>query len=481
MTPIPVPCPHCGAVLKIRDPNLIGHKAKCPKCAKPFRLETAVVAAAVVEETEPAAHSAPSVSPQPSFPAPADPALGELPSWPTEGVPAGAAGKLKLQHKKNRRRTLIMASVSGLVLLVAGIIGISALKFRSKPPEPDAPANAAAVPAPAEEEQLADIEDVEDDAAAKDRQHIDLQYIPAGTRIAIHLRPAELWEPNSRGEEFRFCLGPISEFVEAKTKELAKREPSDIEEALFCLIPNERGTPPDLAAVFHLKEEAKKSELLDQFGGRRAEGENNTPYYLTPDDRAYLFPDLRTIAVCPAKDLMVSEMISAISDRNPTSPGIEELLFLTDRARPVTVVFEPVSTRIDAEFLMPPSAIPLLEQFCEWLGPDVETVVWSVDWKRNDFESEIIARNQGGLEARHLGASIPETTPGTRRERLARRQTDVAEGSRQAKGHRPLSGDDEGVQPGQPDASRSAVCESGDRTAGTGRAQPGARSALGLG
>lgn len=385
MTPIPIPCPHCGSVLKVRDPNMIGRRAKCPKCAQAFRLEEpaavgATTAGVAANQTE-----------QPvAAPAPATAADLGFANWPTDGAPAGVAVQLQAQRKKNRRRTLVGACVSAVVLLIGGLVALYA--YKSMPKE---------LPIEEEDEFAAWTEpsDSQTESSKAKVEPIEFKYIPAGTRIAIHVRPAELWAPDSKGEEFQFCLGPLSELLTAKIKEFAKREPAEVTEALFCLIPNERGTPPDIAAVFHLKEEAKKSQLLDDFGGRRTEASDGTPFYIA-GERAYLFPDLQTIAVCPAK--LAEEMVSAVNDIQPASQGIDELIFLTDRSRPVTVMFEPTSTKLDAEFLMPPTAIPLLEQFCEWLGPEVETGVWSLEWKKKQVRSELLVRNQGGLDARSL-------------------------------------------------------------------------------
>jgi hypothetical protein len=283
------------------------------------------------------------------------------------------------------------------VLLAGGLIGLWAFQLGKSQ---SAPLIDAEIDQPdvAEDDSSPDEDLAWEMPAAAERQPIDLQFIPAGTRIVIHLHPDELWRPGSRGEEIRFCLGPISEFLAAIIRDLSHREPAEISEALFCLIPGERGTPPDLAAVFHLREEAKRSQLIDEIGGQRMES-GEASYYVAKD-KAYFIPDLQTIAVCPAN--LAGEMVSAIDGRNPTSPAIDELLLLTDRSRPVTVLFEPVATKIDAEFLMPPSAIPLLDQVFDWLGPEVEAAVWSVQWQSDLFWSEIIVRNQGGQPPRAL-------------------------------------------------------------------------------
>lgn len=404
MTPIAVPCPHCGAVLKVRDPNRIGHRAKCPKCAQVFRLDVPAEVGAAAEERREARGKRQEKaderggSNEPSFLSPLDsPPLPFI----TDSAPVSVAAQMQAQHKQKRRRLLISSGISAAILLGAGLV--AGYVYQTMPKEP--PVDVAEGGADSTAEEISDGEPASADAgeAQAKPEPIKLKYIPAGTRIVVHLRPSEFWKPDSHGEEFRFCLGPIGEFLAVKIKDLAKREPAEIDEALFCLIPNERGTPPDIAAVFSLKAEAKKSQLLDEFGGRRAESADGTPYYIT-GERAYFLPDLKTIAACPVK--LAEEMVTAGAHTQPTSPGIDELLSLTDRLRPITVVFEPVSTRIDAEFLMPSNAIPLLEQFCDWLGPEVETVVWSMAWQQDLFRSEAIVRNQGGLDTRILDRDL---------------------------------------------------------------------------
>jgi len=375
---------------------MIGNRVKCPKCTQAFRLEEPALVGAE------AASVGESATPFDRAP------LNELPQWPAADAPLGVAGQLQAQRRKNRRRTIVGASVSAVILLAGGVAGFFA--FQQLPRENPSDMIAA------EEIVDKDVGDAvaEEDVAAAEApaaqvEPITLKYIPAGTRIVVHLRPAELWQPDSQGEEFRYCLGPISEFIAAKIKELSKREPAQVTEALFCLIPNERGTPPDLAAVFHLKDEAKKSQLLDEFGGRRIESAEGMPYYQS-GEWAYLFPDLSTIVVSPAK--LAEDMMAAVQNVQPTSPGIDELLYLTDLSRPLTVVFEPVSTRIDAEFLMPPGAVPLLESMCDWLGAEVETVAWSLQFQPEFFRSEVVVRNQGGLEAHILARDLQHSVIG---------------------------------------------------------------------
>lgn len=380
-----LPCPACGSALKIPDESILGRKVKCPKCSHVFRLE--------ISASAPPAE-APDTPPQPTGSTLSSTDSILLPPWQISAEAPSIAEKLQTQRRKRQRNRWWIGVVSAGMLLVCGSVGLFAWHAGKAQP-----------PALAESEnKVSELEETDSETeaplswempTAESSQPIQLQYIPAGARIVIHLRPAELWQRGSRGEELGLCLGPITEFIAAKIRELSKQQPAQISEALFCLIPGERGTPPDVAAVFHLREDAKRSKLLDEIGGQHVD-EGNSAYYRT-GEWAYLLPDLKTIAVCPVG--LAGEMISAIQESNATSTGIDELLRLTDRSRPITVVFEPTATRIDADQLFPATAIPLWEQFLDWLGPEADAAAWSLAWQNDIVWSELVVRNRGGQQA----------------------------------------------------------------------------------
>uniref|UniRef100_A0A7C2JZ60 Uncharacterized protein n=1 Tax=Schlesneria paludicola TaxID=360056 RepID=A0A7C2JZ60_9PLAN len=228
--------------------------------------------------------------------------------------------------------------------------------------------------------------------------------VPAGPRLLLHLRPAELWQAESLGEEFRYCLGPVGTFLEQQVQALCLRPPQEIEEVLFAWIPGQRGTPPDLTTVVRLKKEAKKSELLEALGGERIETYGR-PVYVN-NDRAAIIVDLKTYAIGPAS--LAEEMVSSVGGQNPLPAGVEDLMARTDRTRHITLLFEPTAILLDKEFLAPSSAQTLLTECMDWFGDDAETVLWSMHLEPDRFYSEVLVRSTSGIRPAALEERLRE-------------------------------------------------------------------------
>jgi hypothetical protein len=259
--------------------------------------------------------------------------------------------------------------------------------------------------------------------------------VPAGARLLIHLRPAELWQPNTHGEEFRFCLGPLAEYLDAQIKSMCKFPPQTIEQVLFAWIPGPRGTPPDFAYVVRLKNEVKKSQLLEAVGGELVDSYSQ-PVYLA-GDRAGVIADLKTFALGPAS--MAEEMASAISGANPMPGGVEALIAMSDRQRHITVLFEPTAVLLDEEFLAPANARPFLRNAMEWFGDDAEAVLWSLHLEQDRFYSDVRVRNQSGVRPAALEERLKERLNQLPKELLSafRAMTPSEAGKRQVIGRVP--------------------------------------------
>lgn len=396
MSSIQIPCPQCGRELRIRDRNLLGRKGKCPKCGRTFVLtEPELVelelsepsgspigtAASWVPDTAPA----PQPSPPMATPFAPQPAVTDFAAITAT---SDSALRLKALRRRKAKRRNVAVVVALVTLLVAGG-AIFAIQHMAPPSAAVTVTNTATpasapVNAPTDKTPPSALPESPTKGAP-----ITLNYIPSGSRIVIHLRPAELWQPNSQGEEFRYCLGPLAEWVGQKLKEISRREPVQIEEALICLIPAMRGTPPDVASVIRLKEDARRSDLIEQFPGEPKEIDGQMVY--VSGGTALLIADLKTLAFAPEK--YADELARAAQVPNPTAPGIEELLPLTDRRRHLTVVFEPSSARLDDDLLVPETVRPFFERFLDWFGNDVETVAWSVHLAPETFYSEVLLRN----------------------------------------------------------------------------------------
>jgi hypothetical protein len=377
MSNILVPCPACGRELKLRDRKLLGKRGKCPSCQHLFVLEEPVTLQLADTESPLAAIG-------PRWVADQKPIAGitSLPIAETvTGSPPGIARIRGLRKQKGVSRWIGVAAAV-MVVVVAG--GIAYTLLTSPQPASDGPArrsdgfNAASSTNPGSHD---DGRQATLAARPTHGKPIPLEMIPAGARLLVHLRPADLWRPDGPGEEFRFCLGPLGEFVEGQITSLCKFPPEQIDEVLFAWIPGPRGTAPDFAYIVRLKNEAKKSELLDAVGGERDDSYGR-PVYIS-NDRVGVIADLKTFAMGPAS--LAEEMATSIGGVNPLPNGVEGLMPLSDRTRHITVLFEPTAVLLDEEFLVPANVRPFLRTAMDWFGDDAETVLWSLHLERDRF------------------------------------------------------------------------------------------------
>ena len=433
MDTIQIPCPKCGAELKLRDRSLLGRKGKCPKCSHAFVLEEPdEVQLELAENEPPVAGTAARWIPDAGSPAVAAPrpqasrpqsavltmngssvATSPIPVFESLATNEGAATRLKALQKRTAKRRNVGLVVGAVVLLAGG--GVTYLAVTNAPAKPaiggkkivdagDQPGHEAA---PDTTPLAADSEFAKAGSPTKGKP-IELQYVPFGSEIILNIHPAELWKAESQGEEIRFCLTAPAKFLEATFQDLFKKKPEQIEEALICLIPGAQGTLPDVAAVIHLTDEIKKSQFLEDVGGMRVDDYGH-PVYIT-GERAYMLPDQKTMVVGPKGQ--VNEMVAAIVGRSGAGGGLEELLPMTDRDRHITFIFAPQSLRLHANYWFPgatagtdskPSPVATFaHRFCDWLGDEVEAAVWSFHLGEKTFHSEMLLRNVAGVTSSRL-------------------------------------------------------------------------------
>jgi hypothetical protein len=465
MSSLVVHCPKCSKGLKLRDESKLGKKGKCPKCAHVFILQRDQSPASDADEVEfelatPTAESAQPVAgvaahwvPDQAAVAPQQPAAPIAAPQPTPdstagGVPdfnssapqpqpvfnpaaeasvqavaggasvaapvgadlAGGAARLKeLKRKSAKRRNYsIIAGLVTALMLGGGVYAVSDYQAKEKE-------RLAALKKPkVDEEQRAKRDELKQATAdAKSSsptsgEPISSNFLPMGTRMMISVRPAELWEPRSRGEEVRYCLGSdFGGWLENRLKEICRFEPNQIEHALIGIMPGPVGESPETAAVVRLVAEAKKSELISAFGGDLIEDYGYPIYVNEADDRCYLIKDLRTIAMGPAD--AAEDIARSVEFPNPQSDGIDALLPETDADRHLTLVFEPrtIDAFLRGQNIFGAEVEDLVRQVLTFFNPDdIDCVAWSMHFGDKQFHSDMLLRNTTLLRELQLSDAV---------------------------------------------------------------------------
>lgn len=227
---------------------------------------------------------------------------------------------------------------------------------------------------------------------------IDMTLMPYGVTAIVHVRSADLWEKGTRREEFRFCWGPLGEWLGKQIKELCNQDPSAIEELTFGLIPGVVGEGIQVCGVVRLKEPSQKTELIRVFREMKAElKETDASDYPVYENQthAYVLKDLRTFAFCPR--LRQTEMAEAVNRPNAQAPGLEALLRKTDRMRHIVLVFEPTTLGAHSQFIFADEFRRIADRVVEFFDPKhFETVALSLH-VGDKFHSEILARYKSSI------------------------------------------------------------------------------------
>ena len=406
---IQIPCPKCGRELKLPDRSLLGRKGKCPKCAHTFILEEPPVVALELANPEPVASVTNSPTVAATTPAffdltqPTKSSPASVKETPTPAVsistdladldrvikPKGTAERLKEQQRKSARQRNFGLGFAAVAAALIGGFAIFGPQSVDK--------NAVKTTGEKQEAITSSDDNVSDSTpttgfanpgSPTKGKPIQLQYIPFGTQVVLNLHPAELWKSGSLGEEIRYCAPPLAKLVEATLNDLFQRKPEQVEELLICLIPGVRGSLPDVAAVAHMVDEQRRSQLFDQFGKQvDIDGES----VFMSGDRAYMIVDEKTLVVCPKGQ--AQEMVEAIKKRHPIEQ-IDPLLPMTDRDRHITAIFTPLTLSLQ-ETWFPENVRPFVKNALDWLGEEVETVSWSFHLTDEQFYSEILLRGKG--------------------------------------------------------------------------------------
>lgn len=418
---IQISCPKCGAGLKLKDRKLLGRRGKCPSCGHAFILQEpqqAEVTLELAEEAIPTGTGAQWVpddaAAASSVPSPTATVAAAVPPLGLGEELSGTARLKEIQRRRARRRrnAIIAGAITALV-----VVGVIAWIRREHPgaisvvPQPVAADSAVATrtaatvagnsqpslitPVTAETLTSAMLHANEAPVEAvrpTQGEPIQLYMLPSGVNFVIHLRPAELWSNEPQFQELRATLTQnVTDWIAAKLQEHCRRGPEQIEEALIGIILGSRGTAPEIASVVHLKEEAKLSDLVEEFRGEPVREEGGLRIY-RGEEHAFLIRDAKTIAICPS--IMAGELAEWVSVPNHnTTDGMLQLLNYSDRERLLTVMFEVDDVRRHEEALFPEPTLAAFRTVLNAFSEQAETVSWSVHLGEN-LHSELQFRTR---------------------------------------------------------------------------------------
>lgn len=424
-----IPCPKCDKELRLRDRKLLGRIGKCPKCNHRFKLEEPEEVELQLAEDVPAPVVGTAAKWVPDEPATAT-ATTSHPTVQTSQAGAGfpiseptsgsTLDRLRTSRRKssNSKTIAIISGVAVAAIVVIGAIwmGLSGEKDGKKKgndktniarnnnqqPTGSTPDNegsgpgAAAIPIESSQPPVG--------------KPIELKYIPSGARMIIHLRPAELWKPNSDGETIRLCLGPIGTWAESKLKELLLFEPAKIEEATICLFMDDRNAPPEIAYHVKLTEQQQPSTFTDKFGGKPDTTFGRKIYITEETDEkpatAYMITDQAGKEFASAPKYRAEEMVNAELAPGVAAGSLDQLLKRTNNRRHLTILFDPMEIRNTKEQLFPADMFGLIGHFLDrFEDTKIESVAWSFyfgDKTYNKFHSELMLRNKSAISSREL-------------------------------------------------------------------------------
>ena len=249
-----IACPHCGKRVGIPEGGRVGQRFRCPHCAKPISLaqrprqeepRTAIPPDWLSLDSPEAAESAVSVAGRPE-PAAFEAATSEaLPALGAGGATHGLVGPstaTKRRRSKSNRWLIPGGIFAGVVVVVAVSVWAHYANLAARHADRRGAVNNPGRPRDGTSAALSPHEMSTPVVSARP---IRLLLAPAGVRIAIAVRPAELWAKSPRAEELRRCLAPIAAWAENQFAELACSDQPRLTRLFFpsfCALPVSRPT-----------------------------------------------------------------------------------------------------------------------------------------------------------------------------------------------------------------------------------------------
>ncbi|MEZ6061622.1 MAG: hypothetical protein R3C19_14845 [Planctomycetaceae bacterium] len=433
MAAIKIPCPKCGAFLKLPGPEYLGRKARCSQCKHRFVLE---------EPDEVELHLAEPEAPAPPKTRADAPLVGTSPRWvpddPTEvssaasdelnlppmarpldfgtvppatappapvvsmpmptapaevsppviaGEPGSVAARIQGRRKRNRRGPVLFGIVTAIFVFAMLAVWWNSNRTPPGPAIADKQPPKRNLAAEAQQSRQAESNDDAQKLSPTTGDPIPLNYIAFTPQLILHLRPAELWANDRDVAEFRALLGEqFIVWLEGKIQDVTHFQPQQISELTFAVNFGPRGSPADVGAVVRLKDPLSNSDLIRAFGGQIRTDLSAEVY--ESGAFSYIIADEQTFAVAPAG---LSEALASAKQYPALAlVDLQPLLEQSDRNRHATVLFDVSNLDDHRQDIFIEQLQPLADQFVLWFGKDIQTVSWSFHLDRRYFFMETL-------------------------------------------------------------------------------------------
>ena len=276
----------------------------------------------------------------------------------------------------SQKTVLALAGVCVLAV-VAAVVGVmlSGSSELPQPPEENTPEEPVILSEDRDPEETSNLpyREVDDDgqtlwAAPAEGEPISLSYLPLGTRLILHIRPAELFA-HPESDKLLAAIGPWGAATLQQVEEVSGVKLQQVQALTVAVHPGATGA---LHNTWRLEFDAGQSPLPEP--REHASG------------RVCFAPDSakgRVLVCCPKEDL---QELKAQGDE-PALFGrdMQRLLDQTDVRRSVTVVFDTRFLKTEGHELLQGNAEPIEELLAEIGGDEATAIALSADWDDSLF------------------------------------------------------------------------------------------------